>query len=94
MAGIITLWSFPEFGGSSMKAGHHGLALLSVPRILCGAQHATGPRIGWIGGGWRYAVGTLKLASPPSLLSVAGLEPVLQGGGVGLEVSADSHLAL
>lgn len=68
--------------------------LLSVSPESRSAQHSTGPLIGWIGGGWRYTVGTLKLASRPSLLSVAGLEPVLQGGGVGLEVSADSHLAL
>lgn len=78
-----------NLGGRSMKAGHHGLAV--SPESLS-APHSPGPHSGW-GGGWRYTEGTLKLASPPPSLSVAGLEPAPQGGGAGLEVSADSHLA-
>lgn len=47
------------------KAGpHRSLSPLSVPRTPLGAQHSAGPHVGWIGGGWRYRVGTLQLVNP------------------------------
>lgn len=70
ITGIIVPWVyFPPFGILFHEGrAHLSVAPLAVPRALCSAWHSAGPHFGWIGGGWRYTIGALKLFSPASLL--------------------------